>query len=250
MFSANFRRALRAAFLLFISGGATQAGAASVISGLTYSVNNSETGTYFWSTPSTSDCVADAGGISGGCAEVGGGYIVFPETKYENKRGMSEFNLAGQTLASQATLSFEVYNQWGYYIQGEFVNADVVVYQGNNVGELGDWGASSTASLGSFSTGDFCNWSYSLPCNTITFDVTVAYNQAIINGWSALGIRLQDPNLSPSEASIFHHFSIEATTVPLPGAVWLFGAGLAFLASVGTKCRRIVASQLPINPRQ
>jgi hypothetical protein len=234
MFNENFRRVVGVLFLWLVSGGATHVCAATVIPGLTFSVNNSETGTYFWSTPSTSDCT----GITSGCAEVGGGQIVFPSIQYENKRGMSEFNLAGQTLASQVILSFEVYSQWGYFIQGQFVNADVVAYQGNNVGELSDWGAASFASIGSFSTVTPCNFSYSLPCDTVTFDVTTAYNHAIMNGWSALGIRLQDPNVSDTQASIFHHFSIEATAVPLPAAAWLFGTGLVFLASVGATRRR------------
>lgn len=235
MIPINWRRACVVVACVVSSGAAS---AATVIPGLTFSVDNSEVGTYFWSAPSTADCVADASGLSGGCAEVGGGYVVYPDTKYENKRGMSEFDLAGQTQAAQATLSFEVYIQSGYFIQGEWVNADVVAYQGNNLGELGDWGAPAFASVGSFSTLTACNFSYSLPCDTITFDVTTAYNQAVINGWSALGIRLQDPNVSETQASIFHHFTLEVTPVPIPASAWLFGTGLVFLGSVVKRRRK------------
>jgi hypothetical protein len=39
------------------------------------------------------------------------------------------------------------------------------------------------------------------------------------------------------EASIFHHFRLEVTAVPIPASAWLFGTGLAFLGSA-VKYRR------------
>lgn len=207
-----------------------------VLSGHTFSVNNSESGNYIWSPGSYGDCQGSL--LSGGCGEVGGGYVhtVGGGLLYENKRAMSEFLVVrnfdaddNPLLVSQAILTFEVYSPWGYYIQGNNAGGGVVAYQGNGVAQLADWGRTATATLGTFSVAAACNGSDSGPCQTISLDVTGAYNQAILSGWSFLGIRLEG-GASPNRASVLHHFRIQATTVPLPGAAALFVSALLGLA--------------------
>ena len=200
---------------------------AATVEGLYFSVNNGASGNYFWSSPITGPCTVSAGE----CAEVGGGFVYLPpdyiDTAEENKRAMAEFDLAGLGSMASATLSFEAADEWGYFIQGCCVGADVVAYQGDNVASLSDWGATATSTVGSFS------WAYS-PGDTISFDVTAAYNYAIQQGWSALGIRLEAPYVSVDNASQFGNFQL-TTVVPLPAAVWLLASGCLGLVSAAVR---------------
>jgi hypothetical protein len=199
---------------------------AATFDGMYFSVNNSASGNYFWSSPITGPCSASAGE----CAEVGGGFVYLPpdyfDTAEENKRAMAEFDLTGLGSVASAMLSFEVVDEWGYFIQGCCVSANVVAYQGDNVASLSDWGATATSTVGSF-------WVDSP--DTLNFDVTAAYNHAIQQGWSALGIRLQDPNVNVDNASRFGNFQL-TTVVPLPAAAWLLAGGC--LGLVGAAVRR------------
>lgn len=220
----------------------SQAQAATTVTpGLTFSVNNSESGNYFWSPGSFADCSGNI--ASGGCGEVGGGYVHTLDggLLYENKRAMSEFAVLynfdqddNPLLVGQAILTFEVYSQWGYFIQGNNAAGNVVAYRGNGVAQLTDWSRAETATLGQFSTEAACNGSDFGPCQAISFDVTNAYNQAILNGWAFLGIRLQG-SASPNRASVFHHFRMQVTTVPIPGAIGLLGSAFLGLAALSRR---------------
>jgi hypothetical protein len=224
------KKTLAAGLVAWLCAGAPVQ-AATVLSGLTFAVNNSEAGNYFWSPGSYANCSGSL--AAGGCGEVGGGSVNGPGgLLYENKRTMSEFFVYGQDFASQAILSFEVYDPWGYYIQGQGAAGNVIAYQGNGSAQLADWGATAAATVGTFSVNAACPLINTGPCATISIDITNAYNLAIQNGWLALGIRLQAPTVSPGTASMFHHFRIEATAVPVPGAVGLYSAALAILGAM------------------
>lgn len=104
----------------------------------------------------------------------------------EEVRGLSEFDLAGRGPTSSAALMFETAISGGLFGQPpSSFTVVVLAYAGNNVEDLFDFQAPSTATVGSFSTAGL------VVGQTIIFDVTAAYNAAIAAGAPALGIRLQ-----------------------------------------------------------
>ena len=144
---------------------------------------------------------SNAGGVFGnaaGKAEVG---------NYENEevRGLSEYSLVGQSAASSAFVTFDVFGNGLFSGTNDFAFngfIDVTVYQGNNAEDISDYQATSIGSVGSLSTvglgiGDI-----------FSFDITTIFNDAIVNGWSSLGIRLSTENtLDDGGASRLAHFN-------------------------------------------
>lgn len=184
-----------------------------------------------WSAPTGTHFHSDDGGSFGNppdLMEVGaccGGF------SGEEDRGMCEFDLAGQTSAAGAMLSFEVLQLSGLFAQpgGTF---DIVVetYLGNNVEELADYSAAATATLGTFSTGGLS------VSDIVSFDITSAYNAAIANSDPALGVLLRASTNPDGAALVFGNCAIAPTMPTLPGP-WLALLVLALLATAAMTLR-------------
>lgn len=197
--------------------GAPVAWADVITMGFTYTaadayVGPSGVGTHFHS---------DTGGSFGnpaGLAEVG-------RLVTEEARGLSEYNLAGQSAATTAFVTFDVYQLGGLFGQGNY-GGPIAIYAfaGNNTEDLSDFEAASLGLIGGFdSTGLVAG-------DVLSFDIKSILNSAIADGASSLGIRLQMSPLIPDNVAIvFNDFRLTTTsesTVPEPGSMALVAAAL------------------------
>ncbi|MEP0870422.1 hypothetical protein NDA01_11470 [Trichocoleus desertorum AS-A10] len=106
----------------------------------------------------------------------------------EQVRGLSEYNLAG--LASgPAFVTFDLFSLGGLFSgENDFPftgNINVVAYAGNNAENVSDFQASSVGTVGTF------NAAALVVGNTLSFDISSIYNNALTQSLSSLGIRLQ-----------------------------------------------------------
>ena len=115
----------------------------------------------------------------------------------EQVRGLSEYNLTGLTSSPSAFVTFNVFEAGGLFNgTNNFPftgNIEIVAYQANNTEDISDYQAPSIGTIGTFSTAGLSVG------DTLSFDVTPIFNNAITNSFSSLGIRLQiasgtDPN--------------------------------------------------------
>jgi hypothetical protein len=154
--------------------------ATTITNGFTYSVasdsSDQSVGTHYHSN------TGGAFGNPAGKAEVGNYFS-------EEVRGLSEYNLAGLTSATSAFVTFNVFKNGGLFTgSNDFPftgNIDIVAYQGNNLEDISDYEALGVATVGTFSTSGLAVG------NTRSFNITSIFNNAIVNGWLSLGIRLQ-----------------------------------------------------------
>ncbi|MBD2361098.1 hypothetical protein H6G36_07880 [Anabaena minutissima FACHB-250] len=135
----------------------------------------------------------------------------------EDIRGLSEYNLAGLSTTSLATVSFNVFQPGGLFpAQNDFPfrgNVKVLSYLGNNDENLYDYQAPSIATIGTFSTANLAAG------DTLKIDVTSIFNNAINNGFSSLGIRLQVDDGTNPDGGAWTFDSFRLTTVPETNSV-------------------------------
>lgn len=199
------------------------ANATLITNGFTYAVASSDdqaAGNHFHSSTG-----GDFGNPSG-LAEVGA-------YSTEEIRGLSEYDLSGQANSTSAFVTFDVFSTGLFGGVNDFSfdgDISIIAYQGNNSEDLNDYEATATAIVGSFSTvgiavGDI-----------FSFDILNIFNNAIDNGWSSLGIRLQtEDNTIDGGAWTFSDFRLTTTDestgvpVPTPASIALFCIGLVGL---------------------
>lgn len=171
-------------------------------------------------------------GIPPGKAEVSPGALAAEEI-----RGMSEFDLTGLG-AGPAIVTFRVFNDGGmlpfgndWPFQGSI---QIVAYGGNNLEDLSDYQAPVSAMIASFPTSGLRLE------DTLSFDITAPYQQALALGWDSLGVRLEVGSLSPvpterNGAWTFDRFQLTVIPEPdyLPAA-----AGPVVLAGIFCVLRR------------
>jgi hypothetical protein len=199
----------------------TQANAAIITDGLTFSVASdmgidTTVGDHYHSGP---------GGTHAGVAEVGS--FIFEEV-----RGMSEFDLSGLSSATSAYVEFKAYG-FGLFEENNLPFDGTIVleaYQGNNQEDISDYQVASIGSFASFSTEGL-----EPGVTTIRSYMTSIFNDALLNGWTSLGIRLsrEDAALPYDGAWSFNSFQLvtsdEYAAVPEPSTLLLVTMGLAGL---------------------
>lgn len=216
------------ASLLLIS--MSQIACASLITnGFTFSVasdTDQSTGTHFHSSTG-----GDFGNPAGK-AEVG-------SYSSEEVRGLSEYDLTGLGLSTDAYFTFDVYTLAGLFAGTNDFSfkgmIDIYAYGGNNAEDISDYHAPSVAMIGSFSTAGI------IAADIFSFNITSTFNDFINNGDSSLGIRLQlaSGTNTGGGALTFENFRLTSddlttvtpdTPVPAPGVVsLLFGSVLLML---------------------
>lgn len=142
----------------------------------------------------------------------------------EPVRGLSEFDLSEASAAPRVHLVFDVFNDGGLFDNNNdsFVGTILVeAYAANRAQDLSDFAIPAFRTVGSFGTGLNLG-------NSMAFNITGLFNEAIGRGWESLGIRLRTGlNTSAySQAWTFDQFRLVAA-VPAPGVLGLIGIGFA-----------------------
>jgi hypothetical protein len=153
-----------------------------------------------------------------------GTFVNAGEMGVEDERGIVEFNLSAEALATSVLLSFDnapfqtccfAGVTGGSYLIG------VYGYTGNNAFSFTDFDAVTTFFLGSFSTAGM------IVGQQFSFDVTAAFN-ATAGG--SLGIRLQALSEPEQTSYTFNNFKLDTdppAQAPEPGAMLMLGIALA-----------------------
>ncbi len=178
---------------------ALPASAQTITNGFTYAVASGggapATGTHYHSN------TGGAFGNPAGKAEVG-------RFSTETVRGLSEYNLASLTAAQSAFVTFDVFKKGGLFAGTNDTpfNGPITIfaYQGNNLEDISDYQATTFATIGTFNV----SAATTNVGDIFSFDITSAFNTAISNGWSSLGIRLQADSLTASQAWTFQDFRL------------------------------------------
>lgn len=145
-------------------------------------------------------------------------------------RGLSEFDLSDLSAAPRVYVTFNVFDDGGLFENNDdsfFGTILVEAYAANNAQDLSDFSAPAFRTVGSFSTGLDLG-------DTLAFNITGLFNEAIGRGWRSLGIRLRagSDTSAYSQAWTFDQFQLIAA-VPAPGAL-----GLACLGLLGLLMRQ------------
>lgn len=233
MISRIFKRGAVVAALALT---AVTAQAALITNGFTFAVasgSNTATGTHFHSN------TGGAFGNPAGKAEVG-------RYSTEEVRGLSEYNLTGQSLAASAFVTFDIFKKGGLFNgtnDTPFTGTIIVeAYAGNNLEDISDYQAASLGQIGTFNI-DPAGYNVG---DIFSFDVTSFFNDVITNGGTSLGIRLRESTASPeyglSRAWTFQDFRLTSDnqctgnacggTVPEPGALALVALALGLAGVV------------------
>ena len=206
------------------------AGAAVITDGFTFAVasgSDTSVGTHFHSS------TGGEFGNPAGKAEVG-------RFSSEEVRGLSEYDLTGLASAASAFVTFEVFSAGGLFSGVNDFPFDgtiqIEAYAGNNLEDIPDYQAASLGIVGTFSTVGL------IVGNTLSFDITSIFNDAITNSLTSLGIRLRANPLNDAGAWVFDTFRLTTddltTRVPEPSVLLLFVAGLAGLGMSSARRRR------------
>ena len=158
----------------------------------------------------------------------------------EDVRGLSEYDLTG-LVAGPAFVTFNVFLEAGLFPGDNdfpFIgDIDIIAYQGNNAEDMSDFEALSVGGVATFNTAGLSVG------DTLSFDITSIYGDALNNGWSSLGMRLQVPT-GPSDSrgaftfDTFRLSSTDETTIPEPSTMLLLGSGLFSLGALRKKFKR------------
>lgn len=227
----------------------SQSAYSAMISGLTYSTANGFTddsghpvGSHFHST--NFDVPEGSPGFGfPGIAETGG---FFGE---EEVRGVSEFDLAGQTAVDRAILRFDVLDLSAIEDLGESPgthgglfgqdlnggNIDVFAFSGNNVENIGDYEIALASDEIPLLTFDASQLSAG---DTLEADITGLFNQLVTDSAAAFGVRVQMSfeDSSPDAGAItFTNFRIETEVVPEPSSILLLMMALGTWTSFRRK---------------
>ncbi|NET28621.1 hypothetical protein [Okeania sp. SIO1I7] len=208
----NFSITLAGTVFLVLSGTTVQA--ATITNGFTFSVANDGVdqtlGHHFHSS------TGGEFGNPAGKAEVGGFLS-------EEVRGLSEYDLTGLGTVTSAFVTFNVFNDAGLFLgYNDFPftgDINIVAYEGNNSEDLSDYQALSIQTIDTFNTGSLSVG------DTLSFDITSTFNNAVTNGLSSLGIRLESETDPQGGAWTFDTFRLTTDnqssniSVPEPSAV-------------------------------
>jgi hypothetical protein len=222
---------IKMAALVVVFGFSASASASLITNGFTFAVasagNDQSVGTHYHSN------TGGAFGNPAGKAEVG-------RFSTEEVRGLSEYDLTGQSSAISAFVTFNVFKAGGLFSgtnDTPFTGTILVeAYAGNNLENISDYQSANIGSVGSFATTGL------LVGNILSFDITSIFNAAILASDTSLGIRLQAVPLNPnSQAWTFDNFRLttdnQSTAVPEPETLALISIGLIGLSTMRRRNR-------------
>lgn len=153
----------------------------------------------------------------------------------EEVRGLSEYDITGLVAVSSAFVSFEVFSAGGLFSgTNDFPFSGMIgidAYMGNNLENISDFNIASFGSVGQFSTDIL------FVGNTLSFDITALFNDAIDAGFASFGIRLFATETDNEGAWTFDNFRLTSddlttpgpTPVPEPGVLFMFASALIML---------------------